>query len=164
MIPSTCVEVHGLQVDTVARTVTLPKDKCDRAVALLQSLCYRRSAKLPEIQCLIGTLNFAMRAIKVGWGFLRCLIDLTMGVTQPPHHIHLNKEARKDIEMWLVLLEHFNGTSLMKAPDWSSSNAIKLYSDSSNKGFAMVLGRSGLMGSGHLCGSRIILQLKSCSL
>ena len=61
--PSTCAEVHGLLVDSIARSVTLPRDKCVKAVTLLQSLRHRRSATLHDIQSLIGTLNFSTRAV-----------------------------------------------------------------------------------------------------
>jgi hypothetical protein len=76
----------------------------------------------------------------MGRPFLRRLIDLTMGVAAPTHYIRLTRDARKDIAAWILFLQHFNGSLLMRHPQWSSSDTIKLYTDASNLGFAAVFG------------------------
>lgn len=137
---TTCCELHGLQVDTVAGTVTLPADKWERAVDMLQGLRGKKKVTLHDLQCCLGLLQFCCRAVEAGRAFLRRLIDLTLGVTRPNHHIHMNNEARKDINTWLVLLEHFGRTSIMKQRTWTSANSVKLYSDSSDLGWGLVYG------------------------
>ena len=101
---------------------------------------------LHELQSCLGLLQFCCKAVESGRPFLRRLIDLTLGVTRSTHHIRMNNEARKDINTWLILLEHFGRTSLMKQQSWISSNSIRLYSDASDLGFGLVYGDQWVYG------------------
>ena len=60
------------------------------------------------MQSLIGSLNFACRAIAPGRAFLRRLIDLTKGKTRANHRIRITVEARRDMSAWLEFLHSFN--------------------------------------------------------
>lgn len=96
---------------------------------------------LKELQSLIGLLNFACLVVVPGRTFLRRLIDLTCGISQPHHQIHLNCEARADLDMWSHFLENYNGKSVLLPEIWSSSEKELLFTDASGSlGFAAVLG------------------------
>jgi hypothetical protein len=138
--PNTCVELHGVLVNTVTRMVSLPRDKLIKAVDMLRALQHRRTVTLCELQSCIGFLNFACKCVDMARPFLRRLIDLTMGVSRPRHHIRLTREARRDIATWLAMLCSFNGSSLMKERFWTPANSLRLYSDASNSGYAVVYG------------------------
>lgn len=144
--PCQLLELHGLLTDTLNRTVALPQDKCANAITLLEGLLDRNSVRLRDLQSVVGTLNFCCRALEMGRPFLRRLIDLTMKVSKPHHHIRLNKEACKDIEAWLLFLHHFNGTLIMRQPMWTESPDIRLYSDSSDLGFGVIFGSKWAYG------------------
>ena len=137
--PSTCVTVHGIEVDTNMMQARLPQDKLDKAVALLRSFSRRKKVTLRQLQSLIGVLNFACKVIVPGRPFLRRLINLTMGVNKPNFHIRLNNEARLDLAAWLIFLESFNGISILRNVQWLSSEKLELFTDASNLGFAGVL-------------------------
>jgi hypothetical protein len=82
-----------------------------------------------------------------GRAFLRRFINLTLGVSQPHHLIRLNKQARADINCWLLFLQEYNGTTMFLNSTWLSSETIKLFSDAAgSKGFAIVLGHRWLAG------------------
>ena len=136
--PCQVIELHGLKVDTQARTISLPEDKTVKAIKLLTRHSSRKKITLKELQSLIGVLSFATRAVEGGRAFLRRLIDLTIGVKYPNHHIRLNNEARKDMEAWLIFLNNFNGILYFRRVDWDSSDTLSLFTDSSNWGFAAV--------------------------
>ena len=93
---------------------------------------------MQELQSIIGLLSFACRAIESGRCFLRRLIHLTIGVSRPQPHIRITREARRDIRAWLLFLEGFSGTLYFRHPKWSSSPAIRLFTDTSDLGFGLV--------------------------
>jgi hypothetical protein len=144
--PSTTVELHGIEVDSIRMELRLPPDKLAHAFQTLLSLKGRSSVTLRELQSALGFLNFATKAIPHGRPFLRRLTDLTKGMSRPSHHIRLTKESRLDIQAWLSFLEQFNGVSIFLEPVWSPSNSVSLYSDASGVGFAAVFGNRYLQG------------------
>ena len=137
--PTTTAFLHGIEVDTCRMELRLPDDKKNQAVSLLKDMSRRKKVRLRQLQSLIGTLAFACRAVAPGRTFLRRLINLTCGA-HPSHVVRLNSEARKDINIWLVFLSSFNGTSILLPTKFVSSDTVKLYSDASNAGFAAVYG------------------------
>ena len=80
---STCVIVHGIEVDTLQMQARLPQDKLEAAITLVRAFSRRRKVTLRELQSLIGTLNFACKVVVPESPFLRRLIDLTMGIAKP---------------------------------------------------------------------------------
>jgi hypothetical protein len=145
VLPSTCVVAHGIELDTELRQARLPFDKLDRARDLLLQFKARKSVKLRELQSLLGLLNFACRVISPGRPFLRRLINLTLHVNNPHHHIGLTNAARADIEAWLLFLSAFNGVAFFQEVDPRNSDSLKLYSDASGAlGFAAVFGHRWL--------------------
>ena len=68
-------------------------DKLTRIRRLLDSFANCRSARLVELQSLIGTLQFACKVVVPGRTFLQCMINLTRGASSCFHHIRLNKES-----------------------------------------------------------------------
>ena len=146
VFPSTSVVLHGILVDTLKMQVSLPQDKVDSARLLVSSFYRSKKVQLRTLQSLIGVLNFACRVVVPGRAFLRRLINLTRGVTNPVHFIKLTSEARKDLQAWKIFLDQFNGRFLCLPNKWSSSNTIKLYTDASGFGFAAVYGSNWFQG------------------
>ena len=89
VFPSTSVVLHGILVDTCQIQMTLPPDKVESARSLIGSVYWSKKVQLRTLQSLIGVLNFAYRVIVPGRAFLRHLINLTKGVTNPFHFIRL---------------------------------------------------------------------------
>ena len=88
-----------------------------------------------------GLLNFACSVIKPGRAFLRRLIDLTVGISSPPHLIRLTKEVKEDLEVWLSFLAEFNGRSFFIEDAWQNSSKLSLYTDASGAlGIATIFG------------------------
>ena len=145
--PATCVVCHGIEVDTVSMQARLPQDKLAKAKELLQCFRTKRRVKLKELQSLLGFLNFACRVVAPGRPFLRRLINLTIGVKEPHHHVALNAQAKADIDAWLTFLSAYNGISLFLEPNLLDSEHLKLYSDAAGTlGFAVVFGHLWFAG------------------
>lgn len=144
--PSTCVILHGIEVDTATLMLKLPQDKLEEAQDKVSALSKRKRVTLRELQSVLGTLSFACRAIVPGRAFLRRLFSLTRGVSLPSHHIRLTREARLDLAAWSLFLRSFNGRVMCLPAVWESSDTLKLFSDASGKSFAAVLGSSWFSG------------------
>ena len=107
----------------------LPQDKLSRIYDLLKSFKKRCSLRLVELQSLIGTLQFACKMVVTGRTFLQCAINLTKGVPGCFHHIRLNKEFFRDLDMWNVFLSKWNGRSLFLESTTTPIPDLELYTD-----------------------------------
>ena len=129
--PTTSLEFMGVLLDSNKMEARLPLDKLTRAKETLQLWSLRKSATLQELQSLVGTLQFACRVVVPGRAFLRRIISLTKGVSNPRWHIKLNAEFRKDVSMWLTFLDHWNGASFFLGDNILSSPDLQLFTDAS---------------------------------
>ena len=78
--PSQVLEFMGIELDSTRMEARLPEDNLLRTRELLNSFGERRSVRLLELQSLIGTLQFACKAVVPGRTFLQRMIDLTSRV------------------------------------------------------------------------------------
>ena len=127
--PSQEIEFMGIVLDSVRMEARLPQDKLSRINELLNSFKIRRSVRLVELQSLIGTLQFACKVVVPGRTFLQRAINLTRGVPSRFHHIRLNKEFFKDLEMWKVFLLNWNGRSFFLESSHTPAQNLELYTD-----------------------------------
>ena len=146
-LPSTCVVLHGIEVDSVALSLRLPDDKLQEAKDKVKALSTLKSVRLRELQSVLGTLSFACHAIVPGRAFLRRLFSLTEGISSPFHHVRLTKEAHSDLAAWSLFLESFNGRVLCLPATWESSQTLRLFTDASGSSFAAVLGSNWFQAS-----------------
>ena len=137
-LPSILITVHGIELDTVKWEACLPSDKVHNLQSSIADVCKCRSVPLQQLQSIIGLLNFACRVISPGRAFLRRLINLTIGISRPGHHIRLNAE---NFAAWHCFISSFNGVTMIININLISSDAIKLciYA-ASTLGFAAVFG------------------------
>ena len=129
--PTTCLEFMGILLDPNKMEAHLPLDKLTRAKEALQQWSNRKSATLKELRSLIGSLQFACRAVVPGRAFLQRIISLTKGISNSRWHVRLNAEFHKDISMWLTFLDHWNGASFFLGDTVLSSSELQLFADAS---------------------------------
>ena len=128
--PSQVIQFMGIIVDSGKMEARLPEDKVERIKSALSNFQSRRSATLQELQSLIGTLNFACKVIAPGRPLLQRIIHLTRGVKKPHHHIKLTTGFYKDIKMWKMFIDQWNGIGLFLSPLWENSDTL---SESTNR-------------------------------
>ena len=107
--PVPCLTFLGIEIDTAAGVLRLPRDKFERMQATLGQWSSRRVCKRRELESLIGTLQHACKVIRPGRAFLRRLIDLLRISHRPHHHIRLNQQFRADLLWWQTFASHWNG-------------------------------------------------------
>jgi len=122
----------GIVLDSVRMEARLPADKLSRIKDMLNSFQFRRSARLVELQSLIGTLQFACKVVVPGRTFLRRIINLTQGVPSHFHHFRLYKEFFKDIAMWKAFISSWNGQSFFLDPTLTPAHILELYTDAAS--------------------------------
>ena len=143
----------GLLLDTVEQLILLPKGKIERRIDLINAALNKQSGKitLKELQRLTGFLNFLGRGIVPGRAFTRRLYSYAKVGLKPYHHICLNAEIKRDLQLWLTFLHH---PSVFSRPfvDCKSeicADAIDMFSDSSGSEF---------LGFGATCGTSWMYQ------
>ena len=85
--------------------------------------------------------SFQVPAVPGGVGM--GLIDLTMGVHKPHHHIRLNRETKLDLGAWWEFF--FNGMSFFLDESFLTGDYLQLYTDA-----------AGGIGYGALCGTVVL--------
>lgn len=120
----------GLELDSVAMQTRIPDDKVKEVLEKIDSLLAKDRTTLRDMQSLIGSLNFACRAIPPGRPFCRRLINAIKGLTKPHHHLRVTKSIKADLNMWNVFLREFNGISLFHNVHWSANSDVDLFTDS----------------------------------
>jgi hypothetical protein len=103
----------GIELDAIAMEARLPLDNVLKIKNSLSEMRVRRKVTLREVQLLIGLLSFACCVFQPGITFLRRLIYRTKAIQQPHFHIRLNKESRLYIAAWLLVIDHFNGKTML---------------------------------------------------
>ena len=119
----------GLQIDTNKETVTIPKEKVDEIIIKIQTMLIQRKVTLKQLQSLIGSLNFACRAVAPGRAFLRRLIGSTISLKAPNHVTRVNIKMKGDLTMWLEFLRNYNGVSVFRDQRWLSNEDMELFTD-----------------------------------
>ena len=94
--PATSIIFLGIEIDTQAGQLRLPREKLADLIATLQSWMRPDRLHIPkhsgtkrDLLSLIGKLHHASRVIKPGRAFIRSLIDTSIAVTSLDHHVSL---------------------------------------------------------------------------
>jgi hypothetical protein len=127
--PTEILEFLGLEFNTILMQIKIPDDKVHELQKLLLHIASLRRVTLKTLQSLIGSLNFACRAIVPGRAFCRRFIDATRGIKHPHHRIKVTAGMKKDLGVWSSFLENFNGVSMFLEPYWDSDVSLQLFTD-----------------------------------
>lgn len=119
----------GLELDSVLMVVRIPVEKIRELIGKIEYMLSKEKTTLQKMQSLIGSLQFACRAIVPGRPFCRRLIDSICGLTKPHHHVRLKQGIRDDLAMWKFFFKKFNGISVFHDRFWISNSDVQLYTD-----------------------------------
>ena len=131
--PTTCLVFQRILTDTITMAVSLPSEKLDESLPLLEFWTGRKKFTKRELLFLIGKLSFAAKVIPSGRTFIKRLIELSTTVQQLDHHISLNRKARADIDWWIKFLPEWNGKACILEAKQSLAPDIKLFTDASGQ-------------------------------
>lgn len=146
--PATVMSFVGYEIDSIKSEVRLPQEKVEKCKQAISDILPKKKIQLKELQSVIGMLNFACGVVIPGRAFLRRLIDLTIGVKKPFHHIRVTAEAKEDLQVWQHFLQEFNGKSLFLSEMFLTTDVRHLYTDAAKGfGFGAVLGSQWFLGT-----------------
>ena len=100
--PTTSLAFLGILIDTITMAVSLPSEKLEELIPLLEFWTSRKKCTKRELLSLIGKLSFAAKVIPSGRTFIRRLIDLSTTVQKLDHHISLFMSIEEDLFVFTV--------------------------------------------------------------
>ncbi|XP_072051535.1 uncharacterized protein [Amphiura filiformis] len=131
--PSSKLTYLGLEIDAVKQIISIPRGKLSDIKKKVQNALKTSPITLRELQSVIGSLSFVCKAVAPGRAFLRRLINITCGIKRPWCKLKLTAGAKRDLEMWLLFLDNFNGTTIIPEQAWFVESDLQLFTDSSGK-------------------------------
>ena len=134
----------GILLDGATLTLSIPIDKRNKALKMLQHFMDKKKATVKELQRLTGYLNFLTKAIFPGRAFTRRMYSkYSLAIAKPQsqfrlkhyHHVKLDQEFKFDCEVWRIFLSG-SLTSIVARPmvDLSSTlmaTQLNFYTDAS---------------------------------
>ena len=145
--PCHILNFAGIELDCLIFEARLPQEKIQKCLLAIEHTASCKKVTLKELQSLIGLLNFACCVIVAGRVFLRCLINITIGVKRPSYYIRITQEIQKDLALWKSFFQSHNGKSMFLEEAWFSSSHLKFYTDAAQSlGFGIVFDRKWAYG------------------
>ena len=94
---STVLIFLGLLLNTETQTISIPKEKLDKAKEMVQRFVDPQKCKatVHDIQKLCGFLNFLCRAVVPGHAFTCRIYSIVSSNMKPHHHVRLPSEIKK---------------------------------------------------------------------
>ena len=116
--PSTKMVCLGIEVDTETLTLHVPKDRVNE---LSQELHIWRSKSVytrTELQSLLGKLSFVTACVRPGRIFMSRLLNMLRQFPVGQRFTPMTSDIIADIDWWMTFLPRFNGSSMIKPPQW----------------------------------------------
>ena len=129
--PAYSIVWTGLQFDTVNMEISLPEEKKDRIIALLEDWLTKNRASKTALQSLLGTLNHAASVVIIGRAFTGHILDLIKHDAFP---VILGEQFKADVRFWLQFLKDSQVCkAAFKSPRTHKPDSILQISVSGNK-------------------------------
>ena len=143
----TCISMFlGILLNTITQTVSIPIEKRNKALELLQFVVTSRTVTVFKLQQLTGLLNFLSTAIIPGRTFTRMMYTKYAHVGMKQHyHVNIDSELHSDCRIWIEFLKDDNSLCrpFINFTKTLVAGQIDFYTDTSgalNKGFGCVFG------------------------
>ena len=103
----------GILIDGATLSLSIPMEKRDKALKLLQYFEHKKKATVKQLQVLTVYLNFLNRAIFPGRAFTRRMYTkfstpnrVSKFKLKQYHHVRLDREFKFDCQVWMLFLSH----------------------------------------------------------
>ena len=137
----------GIQLDTVNMSSSLPADKIQKFLNIIEEFLNSKAVTLHKLQSLTGMLNFACQVIEPGRAFSRRLYNLAIGLSKPYHHVKITQEVKEDLLVWDSFLRNYNGRTFFLDYLWLNNSHLNLYTDAASTiGYGAIFGNKWLGG------------------
>ena len=117
--PATTMICLGVEVDTNAFCLRVPRARLDDLLLELTHWKDRTSYRLKDLQSLLGKLSFITACVKSGRIFMSRLLNNLRVFPSSRRTVPVSHDMKLDIDWWVTFLPLFNGVSLIKPDAWS---------------------------------------------
>ena len=142
--PTTRMDWLGITFDSIEWTMALKPGKLSELLADLPKLLRYKRVKRVTLQKVLGSLVWASAVVRSGVIFFNRLLALLRKLNRPNFSIHFSKEAKKDVQWWLLALKQFKGKVPIPPSVWTPLTSFA--TDASLDGFGMVWGSRAMAG------------------
>ena len=118
---STLIVFLGILLNGKTLHLSLPLEKQEKALRLLNDISGKRKATIHELQVLTGYLNFLTKAIFAGRTFTRRMYAKCVSwehnkgkLLKPHHHVSLDNEFKFDCQIWQVFLHNYRNQAVCR--------------------------------------------------
>ena len=108
--PSMSATSLGVEIDTVAKTLVIPKEKLDRINIILAEWHQRRFCSKQQLQSLLGNLLYVHKCVKPARIFVNRILEL-LRQNYDKRSITLTTGFRRDLHWFFKFLSKYNGIS-----------------------------------------------------
>jgi len=136
--PSQCLSFLGVQLDSVAQTVSCTPERVAELSELLRALRSQRVIQRRHAESLIGKLSFAAKVLPGARPFLRRMLDTVQACKsrRPTTPLRIDPGFRADVRFWLAHFSSWNGSQRWRS---ARSAPFVFASDASLNGFGFYL-------------------------
>jgi len=134
-VARTSLAFLGIQLDTVAKILSIPEERKAATLERLGQWLRRKSASVKELESIAGTLCFTASILPSGRPFIRRIFALIASARHSKRHAAtLGPSVRMDLQWWFSLLVHFDGERPMIDSQSPPIRPTRMaYSDASNQ-------------------------------
>lgn len=111
--PTQNITFLGINIDTVRMLLSLPQEKVEDFMLLLNKFTGMKRASKKQLQSLAGGLNWASSIVAGGRVYLRRILDTIQKLRAQNHKTLLSQEFHLDLQWWLTYLPLFNGRAIV---------------------------------------------------
>ena len=148
VFPTTKMIFLGMEIDSVAQTISLPAVKKIKYSVELKSLLAIRATTKGKLESVLGMLFHAATVIPLGRAFLRPLTSKVASRPLKRSFLSLSAEDKLTVRWWIELLANWNGVSFFNFPKFAAPTDFEIASDA-----------AGSVGLGILYGSEWVSEL-----
>lgn len=130
--PSTNMVFLGIQLDTVAMTMSVTPDRLEELLHRCSSLLSLSHVTRRELQSLLGVMSFVTACVHPARIFMSSLLH-TLRAHRDSPSCCLTEDNKSDLRWWCHFLRYFNGVSLIKISP-IISDPLHLSTDACNTG------------------------------
>ena len=134
----------GILVDLDSNTLSIPHDKLEKGLLLLQDWMLRTQATLKMLRQLLGVLLHLSRVVRPGRLFLGRMLATLRRAQRLDRMVTLDRNFQLDVEWWVRNIRPWNGVSFLEFTDFNN----KITLDASSNGYWN--GRPGVGGFNYI--------------
>ena len=116
--PSTIQIVLGVLINTVEGTISVPDERMQEIVSLVNEWQGKSKSTKIELQSLIGKLQYITKCVLQSRVFLNRLLEVLRSM-KGSKSVKLTKSFQKDLKWWSMFIDKYNGVSFIPSAIWN---------------------------------------------